>query len=517
MAHGSVALAEPPCLHAFLGNPPFMGGSQVSGTLGGSYRDWLLRNHDGSHGNADYCAHFFRRAFDLFGVRGAFGQIATNTISQGDTRATGLQYLTDHSALIFDATRSMLWPGAAAVAVSVVHVAVGAVREGIVARLDGTSVVNINSQLDAGAERALPARLESNGSRSFLGSKTYGQGFILTPEERDALVKKNPRNAERIFPYLGGEEVNTSPTQNFDRYVISFGAMSLEEAERWPDLIAIIRANVKPERDKNNRDGYRKYWWHFGEKRPGLYSAISPLRRCLVTAQVTKHLCFSFQPVGRVYSQKLYVFPFDDHARFGTLQSRIHEAWTRLLSSTMKNDLNYSASDCFETFPFPRDEALATTSTVERAGEALYTARAKYMVDENVGLTITYNRLKDPTCDDPRIVALRRLHEAMDRAVLDAYGWTDLEVPPYGTPVTADGERAAKRFEDEVIDRLFALNAERAAEEKRGEHVPPPSESTTRLVPARGKGPGPHKTTPSDAPPGEGEATRGGRGKKAAS
>ncbi len=78
----------------------------------------------------------------------------------------------------------------------------------------------------------------------------YGQGFVLTPDERDTLIAKDAKNAERIFPYLGGQEVNTSPTQEFDRYVISFGQMSLEEAEQWPDLIEIVREKVKPEREK---------------------------------------------------------------------------------------------------------------------------------------------------------------------------------------------------------------------------------------------------------------------------
>ncbi len=83
------------------------------------------------------------------------------------------------------------------------------------------------------------------------------------------------------------------------------------------------------------------------------------------------------------------------------------------------------------------------------------------------GLTKTYNQLKDPECTDAPIEHLRRLHEAMDRAVLDAYGWTDIVVPAYGTPTTAEERRALERFEDEVIDRLFALNAVRAAEEER--------------------------------------------------
>ena len=88
------------------------------------------------------------------------------------------------------------------------------------------------------------------------------------------------------------------------------------------------------------------------------------------------------------------------------------------------------------------------------------------MLSEIVGLTTTYNRLKDPANQEPRIHELRRLHEEMDRAVLDAYGWTDIEVPPY-CPLGDDDKKQLARFDDVLIDRLFVLNAQRAEEEKR--------------------------------------------------
>jgi hypothetical protein len=132
----------------------------------------------------------------------------------------------------------------------------------------------------------------------------------------------------------------------------------------------------------------------------------------------------------------------------------------------MKTDLRYSASDGFETFPFPNSDPHAAVGTLESVGECLYNVRAAYMVDTTQGLTKTYNALKDPTCDDPRILDLRRLHEDMDRAVLAAYGWSDIPVPSY-CPLTDEDREALQSFEDEVIDRLYVLNAERAREEQR--------------------------------------------------
>ncbi len=445
---------------AVVGNPPFLGKNGITESGGPAALEWLQTLHPGAHGNADYSAHFFRRADWLLARHGTMGLIATNTIAQGDTRASGLQWLLGRGHVIIDASSSMPWPGEANVSVSVVHLAKGgAIRVGESVRLDGQRVRVVNSRLQAAPERPDPVPLRENAELSFQGSIVLGMGFVLTPQERDALVARDPRNAERIFPYLGGEEVNTSPTQMFDRYVISFGQMSLEEAAAWPDLLAIVREKVKPERDANKREVYRRYWWHFGEKRPALYAAIAPLARCLVTARVTKHLCFSFQPTGHVWSEQINVFALDRHSQFAVVQSRLHEAWARLLGSTLEDRLRYTASDCFETFPFPRD-----LDVLEDIGHRLDSTRAAFMRDANIGLTKTYNALKDPANTEPPVVALRELHVELDRAVLAAYGWSDIGVPAFDA---APGDPARQRFTDEVLDRLFTLNAQRAAQERR--------------------------------------------------
>jgi hypothetical protein len=281
-------------MEGVVGNPPFMGGSTVSTNLGDSYRDWLLALHPRAHGNGDLSAHFFRRAATLLGDNGSFGLIATNTISQGDTRATGLAALIHDNWVIFDATDSMAWPGAAAVTVSVVHGAHGRAIRHTTPALNGKRVPAINSRLRPKPERSDPAALGANGPLFSHGTKITGGGFILTPAERDAVVAQRPTNAQRVFPYIGGDEVNSDPKQMFSRYVISFGQMTLEQASMWPDLLKIVKERVKPDRDRqrNNTIGnwLRTHWWRFWADRPGLYAALAPLARCLVTARVSKHL-----------------------------------------------------------------------------------------------------------------------------------------------------------------------------------------------------------------------------------
>ena len=503
---------RPAFMEAIVGNPPFAGKNGITEAGGNGYLDWLQTTHEGAHGNADLSAHFFLRSAHLLGPHGSLGLIATNTIAQGDTRQAGLRTLLQDGFKIYDATRSMMWPEpSAAVTVSVVHAAAGRPQRYIdTRRIDGGVVENINSRLRGKPERADALTLTANKGCSFVGTYVLGQGFTLTLDDKDSLEASNRKNAKRIFPYLGGQEVNTSPTQTHDRYVVSFSQMSLAEAERWPDLLTIVRDKVKPERDKlkNNPDGRRRkrYWWQFGRWTPALYEATTPLTRCLVNSQVSKHLVFAFQPTDRIFSHTLYVYPLEAFSAFTVLQSRVHEGWARLLSSSMKTDLRYAPSDCFETFPFPDPDPRAVIESLEVIGKRLYETRASFMVETDQGLTKTYNALKDSSNTDPPIVALRELHEEMDRAVLDTYGWTDIEVPPF-CPRTEADRRALQAFEDEVIDRLYVLNAERAAQEQ-GTAVPAAKEHKRKLKGPKSTRQQTRKDRPSKRPPAAAKALR---------
>ena len=129
----------------------------------------------------------------------------------------------------------------------------------------------------------------------------------------------------------------------------------------------------------------------------------------------------------------------------------------------MKTDLNYSATDCFENFPFPQESPRAVIEGLETLGERVYLARAAYMVEQQVGLTVTYNRMKDPSCSEQAIIELRAVHEELDRAVLRAYGWEDLAASRGPYCVSSGQERSEQEsWDNRVIERLMGLNVQRA-------------------------------------------------------
>jgi len=462
-------------VEAFVGNPPFMGVASIADALGQEYVPWLQMIHPGTIGKFDLAAHFFRRADSLLGTHGTLGFIATNTIGQGDTRATGLKHLLARGYRVADANRDLPWPGAAAVTVCTVHLAAGAPGADAQPILDGVPREFINSRLRPGPERSDPVSLSCNADLSFVGCIILGMGFTFCDKRSEAtplsqmeeLVRGNRHNASRILPYLGGEEINSHPSQLHRRYVISFDQLELSEAEAWPDLLEIVRERVKPERASKKRKAYRERWWLFAEPQTAMRKAIGQLSRCLVIARVSKHLCVCFQPTDRIFSEQVCVFPLDSYTALAILQSRVHEQWARLLSSSMKTDLRYSVSDCFENFPFPQTDPRAVVPDLEAIGQKLDGTRARFMVETDQGLTKTYNALKDADCDNPRILELRDLQEQVDTTVLAAYGWSDIEVPPFCIADEAD-EKALRNFEDEVLERLFILNEQRVAEEAAG-------------------------------------------------
>lgn len=519
-----VFAGDDPGFDALVGNPPFAGKNTLINGHRAHYLGWLQTLHEGAHGNADLGAHFFRRAFGLLRASGCFGLIATNTISQGDTRETGLRAIIAAGGTIQRAVMHLPWPGEAKVTASVVHIRRGPAPSPV---LDERPVRRISAYLVEGDLDRAPERLTENARKAFIGSYILGAGFTFDDaaaakgesESLDTmrvLTTNDAHNAERIFPYIGGEEVNTSPTHAHHRYVIDFADFPLrrnsamrswflnegseacderrkewlhrgivpsdypaEVAEDWPNLLEIVDRRVKPQRIKLppsnawNRS-VEKYWWRWGAYRKKLNRALIGLNRYIFIPNISPHLLVAFIKAGVVTGAPHNVVAFPNQAPFCVIQSRPHEVWARFFASTLEDRLRYTPSDCFETFPFPED--FETLPTLEATGQTYHDHRAALMVTRNEGLTKTYNHFHDPAETVADIVRLRQLHHEMDVAVLRAYGWDDLAeraAPQFLTEESENDHRYQNRlfwpapFRDEVLARLLDLNRSRAAEERR--------------------------------------------------
>lgn len=468
---------DPPGFDAIIGNPPFLGGTMISGTLGTRYLEYISSGTPGTGGRCDLVAYFFRRAFGLCRTGGAYGLIGTKTIAQGDTRRGGLTAIVAAGGVIYSAHTSIKWPGTAAVTVSVVHVTTAPVPPAS-PRLNNIPCANINPFLLPSGSNAEPQAIDVD-LEYFLGSKLYGQGFLFDDNDSGAtptavmksIASRTPGSRALIRPYIGGKEVNSSSA--LGRWAIDFAEMTEAEARRHPALWDIVAGRLPASRAHAPKQVQATpFWWYFN-RRTEQYKRARELRRVLVRSAVSEHHVFRWHSPHVVFSHNVFILVDATAGAFSVLHSRIHEEWVRLTSSSLEDRQGYRPSDCLDTFAMPQH--WRDSSVLELAGAAYHEFREALMSGDGLGLTDTYNRFHDPNLQDEPIQKLRELHREMDRGVLAAYGWDDIpttcvfvldheiDIEDWRTKKKPYRYRWPDDVRDEVLARLIELNAERAA------------------------------------------------------
>jgi hypothetical protein len=472
-----------PGFDAIVGNPPFAGKNTTAHASRPGFTDWLKVVHVDSHGNADLVAHFYRRSFSMLRERGAFGLIATNTIGQGDTRTTGLRWICTHGGHVYSATKRVKWPGLAAVVVSVVHVFRGAWVGA--RRLDGRDVDFISAFLFAAGGHDDPYPLTSNNPLAFQGPIFPQHQQIGDGERTLPLTLLDEANAKAslsrfVRPYVGGDEFLSDATFVAARWVVDLDGLSREQALSQAGRLfeAIEHAFVANGGGCSTSSASRKraeFFWLPSSPAREARQVLDNQERVLMHPFTAVWLSFGFLPRGTIVGGPHNVIAIETFDGFAVLQSRPHEIWARFFGSTLEDRLRYTPSDCFETFPFPPN--WQTDPALEAAGQAYYDFRAALMVRNDEGLTKTYNRFHDPNEHDADILRLRELHAAMDRAVFDAYGWTDLatdcdffldyeiDEATWGDKKKPYRYRWPDAVRDDVLARLLDLNQRRHQEE----------------------------------------------------
>lgn len=452
---------------AIVGNPPFLGGQKLTGSMGQNIRDWFVNVlAEGRRGSADLVAYFFLRAFSLLHGRGTLGLIATNTVAQGDTREVGLDRMVDSGFTITRAIQSHPWPSQSA---NLEFAAVWGTRGKLAATVwpvcDEAPVARISTLLEPeGRITGQPERLAENADIAFIGCYVLGTGFILKPEEAQKWIAEDPRNAEVLFPYLNGDDLNSRPDCSVSRWVVDFGIRSRKEASTYSAPFARIVRDVKPQRDAVKIDYRREYWWRFAAWAPSMRKAITGLDEVLVVARVSKTVMPMRVHTGPVMSDATVVFATDSYGEQAVLSSSLHQAWAIKNGSGMRGDPRYTPSDVFETFPRPEP-----TPELETIGRTLDTERREIMLRRDLGLTKLYNLVNDPGLEagtDPDVDRMRAIHVELDAAVAAAYGWDDLDLTHgFHTYRKMTRWTFSPATRVEILDRLLEENHRRAAAE----------------------------------------------------
>ncbi|WP_042426511.1 Eco57I restriction-modification methylase domain-containing protein [Geomicrobium sp. JCM 19039] len=240
---------------AIIGNPPFMGGRRMRGSLGDSMMEWFSFSWPHASLNADLSSFFYLRAANLLTTGGEFGLLATQTIGKGDTARTGLSHLIQKEKItIRNALSSFTWPGKASVTAALVIGHKGIWRG--IKYLDNSKVDKISPALDKLEGWGKAKALKMNKDKSFQGSVLRGKGFILSDEEARTFLQERSISSQVISPFMSGEDLNSSPQQKTIRWTINFKDMEFDECENnWPELMERVRelVNLKGKKQQKSK------------------------------------------------------------------------------------------------------------------------------------------------------------------------------------------------------------------------------------------------------------------------
>jgi hypothetical protein len=345
--------------------------------------------------------------------------VATNSVSQGRARKASLNDVVAHGGVITDAVSRQKWPGEAVVNVSIVNWVQRPSEPPERFELDGREVVGISTRLresKVAVEEYEP--LGANMGRAFQGPMPVGRGFIVSGEEAESLRQCSDADyASVVRPYLIGEDITDAGDQTARRWIIDFGTRTLEEAQAYPRAIAILRERVKSERDMNKDQFRREHWWLLGRPVLAMRQAIQGLSRYIAGNRIGKRFLFAWQEPNVCPSDLTNVFAFEDDYAMGVLTSVVHQTWAHSESSTLRVDLRYTPTSCFETFPWLSPDATRRERIGALAAE-LIAARQAITTREGIGLTDFYNALEEGAWQP-----VAHLHRELDDEVLRAYGF----------------------------------------------------------------------------------------------
>jgi hypothetical protein len=496
--------AEWPQADFIVGNPPFIGASAMRAALGDGYTEALRAAWPQVPESADFVMHWWQRAAET--VRGGyarrFGLITTNSLRQTfNRRVIEAERAANPPLRLVFAIPDHPWVDNAQGAAVRIGMTVGSQVDGgpdgrlLTIRSEQTQSNGqadvafveqrglVHSDLRIGANVAAAVSLQANGKLSSPGVKLHGAGFIVTRAEAATLGLGAVAGLEHhIREYRNGRDLTAAPRGVL--VIDLFGLTAEEVRARFPAVYQWILERVKPERDQNNRASYRANWWTFGEPRKDFRPALIELPRYIATVETSKHRTFQLLDASVLPDNMLIAIATSDALWLGALSSSCHVAWALRAGGHLGvgNDPRYNKTRCFETFPFPSDDTGLTpelTARIRTLAEQLDAHRkARQAAHPDLTLTGMYNVLEKLHLGQPLttkekllhelglVSVLKSLHDELNAAVLAAYGWSDLGA------ALADHAHAEARTAavDELLQRLVALNARRAAEEAAG-HV----------------------------------------------
>jgi type II restriction/modification system DNA methylase subunit YeeA len=460
---------EWPVADAIIGNPPYQSKNKMQQEFGADYINKLRHAYPEVPGRADFCVYWFHKSHNHLHADGYAGLVATNTIRQNYSREGSLDYIIKNGGTIIDAVSSEPWSGDA-----VVHVTIASWKKGKTTevkrlyfpdndgnlRLHNLPIINSSLSLSIDLVSANILARNKYPKKCFQGQTQGHKGFLISIKEANDIIKENKYCEEVLKPFLTGDELLGQYHSQPKRFVVDFSKMDLIKASSYSNPFKILKAKVLPEIiakaniekegsiKENGRQAWLETWWKMWRRREDMLDEVHTLSRYIAVSRVTKRPIFEFISSKINPNDALMVFAFEDNYSFGIIQSNLHWNWFMEKCSSMKEDSRYTTESVWNTFPWPQSPTQKQIEKVAAASKVLRDARNKTMQEHHYSLRDLYRIVEQPGKNP-----IKELHSALDKAVMEAYGF--------------------KKDED-ILTQLLALNLEVHTKEQNKQPVQPP-------------------------------------------
>ena len=466
--------------HAVLGNPPFLGNRLWKSSFGDKMQAQVRQVLGTAPGKIDLCIAFHRRAVDLLRPGGTYGLVARDNVTEGSAVKVGLGVIVKNGDVIW-ARKSVRWPGAASVVVSLIAFFKG---DWAGARhLDGQEVGYIGPRLeDASRDDWQPKRL-AGAPEAFAGvDNSQGLAFVLAAGD-PWLDRLSSEANTLVRPYISGNDITDHALQSVKRWVLDIGDHDITEIEaNWPTAFEFLTEIVKPTRTDEKLRSYKGLidrWWQFWNHRAEGMRALRKSDSFVAFPKAAKYPFCIEAPSDWVYTNMVALLPPSRSDMYAICLSSFFRRWlyafsVRSLGADPKT-IRLSISEAVSTFALPE---LSVSDAGEQAADRFNQAVMQWSSASGEGLTGFLNLLNDPACADDAILGARALLEKVDGFVSDAYGWGDLDVTFDFRPYAASTENDPWRWavsdgtNNELMRRLTALNRQRFEVEEAAKEQP---------------------------------------------
>lgn len=424
-------------LSYILGNPPFVGKKEQNS----EQKADMEKVFAGTKGTGvlDYVTAWYLKAAQYIQdtkIQVAF--VSTNSITQGEQVGIIWNILyKKYKIKIHFAHRTFKWGNEAKGNAAVHCVIIGFANfdidnkkifdyEYVKGEPHEIKVKNINPYLVEGKDITIENRKVPicNVPEINYGSMPIDLGnLILSDEERNEVLKKEPNIENMIKQYVGGEEF----INNKRRWCLWLINIEPNQLKQSKFILNRIEKN-RQYRLTSNREATKKL-----ADKPMLFGEIrQPSTNYLLIPKVSSerrnYIPIGFLSPDNIVSGTALFMPDANLYAFGILTSKIHNTWIKYICGRMKSDPVYSASIVYNNFPWPEQPSEKQVEAIEKAAQKVLDARAEYP-DSSLA------DLYDPLTMPPNLV---KAHSELDKAV-------DLAYRPQ--PFTTEAKRMEFLFE----------------------------------------------------------------------